>query len=116
MSSNTSFFQVQTYGLIVYRSRRILSHASSLLNLISQFPVVNPSVSTEDESASADIPKLFRQIHSRYRLLCASLGVRPSLRSVSSGEDEGSLEHALAQDKPKKGSVWPTTRNDDLNF
>ena len=36
-----------------------------------------------------DIPRLFRQIRSRYKLLCATVGVRPSLRAADGSEENG---------------------------
>ena len=54
-----------------------------LLELVARFPRVNPS-SSGDPDADVDIPRLFRQIRSRYKLLCATLGVRPSLRASDS--------------------------------
>ncbi|KAI4528890.1 DUF1715-domain-containing protein, partial [Schizophyllum commune Loenen D] len=67
---------------------RAMNHIKHLLDLISQFPRVNPS--TSDSSSQVDIPKLFRQIRSRYKALCATLGVRPSLRATSTeGTSDG---------------------------
>jgi hypothetical protein len=57
---------------------RAANHIRHLLKLISQFPRVNPSAS--DISSEMDIPKLFRQIRSRYKALCSTLGVRPTLQ------------------------------------
>jgi len=51
-------------------------HIRYLLDLISQFPRVNPSAS--DSSSELDILKLSRQIQSRYRALCSTLGVKPA--------------------------------------
>ncbi|EIN06848.1 DUF1715-domain-containing protein [Punctularia strigosozonata HHB-11173 SS5] len=96
-----------------HADERTLSHISHLLNLISQFPRVNPSTSAEDESNAVDIPKLFRQIHSRYRLLCASLGVKPSLRSVDGADGADPQANST---EPQKKSVWPTTGNVGLSF
>ena len=36
-----------------------------------------------------DMSKLQRQIRSRYKVLCASLGVRPTLRAGPGNEDAG---------------------------
>lgn len=58
---------------------RILHNLKHLLDLIAQFPRFNPSTTTE--LSELDIPKLFRQIRSRYKALCATLGVRSTLRS-----------------------------------
>lgn len=62
-----------------YSKRRAAHHIKHLLDLIQQFPQVNPSAS---ESSDLDIPKLFRQIRSRYKALCSTLGVKPSLRAA----------------------------------
>ena len=45
---------------------------------------MNPSAASAGTSSEAevDIPRLFRQIRSRYKVLCASLGVRPTLRAA----------------------------------
>lgn len=51
-----------------------------MLDAIAQFPRANPSAA--DPASDLDIPKLLRQIRSRYKVLCASLGVRPRLRSA----------------------------------
>ncbi|KAF8971873.1 hypothetical protein BDZ97DRAFT_1650504 [Flammula alnicola] len=70
---------------------RASQHIRILLDSISQFPRVNPSAS--DSSSELDIPKLLRQIRSRYKVLCSSLGVRPRLQS----SDVAALE-ARSQD------------------
>jgi len=54
---------------------RAAHHIRHLLDLISQFPRVNPSAS--DSTSELDILKLSRQIQSRYRALCSTLGVKP---------------------------------------
>ncbi|KIY49272.1 DUF1715-domain-containing protein, partial [Fistulina hepatica ATCC 64428] len=59
-------------------NERATNHVKHLLQLISRFPLVNPS--KDDPSEETDIPKLFRQIRSRYKALCSTLNVRPSLR------------------------------------
>lgn len=66
-----------------------MNHIKHLLALIDQFPRVNPSLS-EDAESGLDIPKLFRQIRSRYKALCSTLGIRPSLRAsdVSASESQ----------------------------
>ena len=69
--------------------RRAQNHIRHLLELIDQFPRVNPSAAAATAAGEAaasnsevDIPRLFRQIRSRYKVLCASLGVRPTLRAA----------------------------------
>lgn len=58
-------------------TRRAAHHIRQLLDLIKQFPQANPP-----ESSDLDIPKMFRQVRSRYKALCSSLGVKPSLRAA----------------------------------
>ena len=64
-----------------------------LLDTIAQFPRTNPSPpepsSESGLSAEVDIPRLFRQIRARYKVLCATLGVRPSLRATETDSQEG---------------------------
>jgi hypothetical protein len=60
-------------------SSRAFHHMDHLLALLDQFPRTNPP---ED----VDVAKMFRQIRSRYKALCASLGVRPSLRAANDGQ------------------------------
>ncbi|KAJ8078802.1 hypothetical protein PM082_013085 [Marasmius tenuissimus] len=89
---------------------RVFNHIKHLLSLIAQFPCVNPS--TVEGESSIDIPKLFRQIRSRYKALCATLGVRPSLRasgeqsSVSEGPTGNDETIAIDQGGGDKKSVW----------
>jgi len=84
--------------------RRAVHHIKHLLELISQFPQVNPSTAaivsgTVDE---VDISKLQRQIRSRYKALCASLGVKPTLRAV----DVESTEDGGVQSAGQQKQVW----------
>ena len=60
-----------------------------LLELIAQFPRVNPSAA---DASDLDIPKLFRQIRSRYKALCATLGVKPTLRVAGSSTAQEAIE------------------------
>ena len=109
--------------------RRTLNHIRHLLELIAQFPRENPSAT--DGPADLDIPKLFRQIRSRYKLLCATLGVRPTLRaadgsSVSPERDGVDPSEPTARDGPRaqgaRKNVWAvqspgeTLANTELNF
>ncbi|KAH7924469.1 DUF1715-domain-containing protein [Leucogyrophana mollusca] len=75
--------------------QRAMHHIKHLLELISQFPRINPSAAQAESSSNEelDISKLLRQIRSRYKALCASLGVRPTLRAAQvaeAGDEEGS--------------------------
>jgi len=58
-------------------TERAAHHIRHLLDLIKQFPQVNPP-----ESSDLDIPKMFLQVRSRYKALCSTLGVKPSLRAA----------------------------------
>ncbi|EMD31190.1 hypothetical protein CERSUDRAFT_163378 [Gelatoporia subvermispora B] len=102
---------------------RTTHHTKQLLELIAQFPRINPSAT---DASDLDIPKLFRQIRSRYKALCATLGVRPTLRSgVSSSptrqtDDPAEAPEGTRPDASRK--VWPVQAaenqrpREDLNF
>lgn len=85
---------------------RAALHLRQLLALLAQFPRVNPSAT---EPSELDIPKLFRQIRSRYKALCAVLGVQPTLRAgVSSATDDGDpVGDSAAAPPGGSKSVWP---------
>ncbi|KAH9940019.1 uncharacterized protein BXZ73DRAFT_88781 [Epithele typhae] len=105
------------------QDERAQNHVRLLLALIAQFPRVNPSTAIASAAADADastdagpdvdIPRLFRQIRSRYKLLCATLGVRPTLRAADGSSaspergDDGEPPHA--QSEPTTATS-PTTR------
>lgn len=90
----------------------MIHHIRVLLDTIAQFPRINPSpsgpLSESDSSAEVDILKLFRQIRARYKVLCAMLGVRPSLRATGTDSKEGvDDEESMQQDTdPKPKRVW----------
>ncbi|KAF8919511.1 hypothetical protein CPB85DRAFT_1212490, partial [Mucidula mucida] len=74
---------------------RAVTHIRHLLDLIDQFPRVNPSA--DDASSTLDISRLLRQIRSRYKALCSTLGVTPSMRAAMTPKEE---------EKAEKPSVW----------
>ena len=66
-----------------------MQHIHHLLELIGQFPRVNPSSAStlkENNEADIDISKLQRQIRSRYKALCSRLGVRSRIRAASDSD------------------------------
>jgi hypothetical protein len=86
--------------------RRAAMHTAALLELIARFPRANPA-----EEADMDIPRLLRLIRSRYRALCAALGVRPRLHAaedvVNSGGGDGDAgAEAGGIVRAGKASVW----------
>lgn len=89
-----------------------MNHIKHLLDLISQFPRVNPSsLVKSSEAKELDIQKLFRQIRSRYKALCATLGVRPSLRAKEAGEEQSGAGENVASEgdvvkNVKSRKVW----------
>lgn len=92
---------------------RSANHVKHLLDLISSFPRLNPSTMgpQHDDTPEVDIPKLFRQIRSRYKALCASLGVRPSLRALEEDTSNGSVadESNTVEGRSSKSSgtrIW----------
>ncbi|KAG6885145.1 hypothetical protein C0993_005508 [Termitomyces sp. T159_Od127] len=92
-------------NLYIFITSRATNHAQRLLDLISQFPMTNPS-----ETDDTDFPKLFRHIRSRYKALCSTLGVRPSLRySDRSQERDGTADATVSEsthNRPEKAIVW----------
>ena len=85
--------------------RRAAHHIKHLLDLIKQFPTINPPVSDDSD---LDIPKLFGQIRSRYKALCSTLGVRSDLRAAN--ETSPLREQANEMDTLETGrqdnTVW----------
>jgi len=83
--------------LFSFPHRRGAHHASALLSLIDRFPRKNPRPDDEGVDMSAQL----RLIRSRYKAMCASLGVRARLQpaplSVGSetGPDASGGEEAL---------------------
>ncbi|KAF6754231.1 hypothetical protein DFP72DRAFT_379913 [Ephemerocybe angulata] len=89
---------------------RATKHIDGLLELIGQFPLINPSVAQAEGGQDLDILKLLRQIRSKHKLLCATLGVRPRVHSAdaSEGGEEapGQAATPLSGGAAKKGPVW----------
>lgn len=91
-------------------SRRAVHHIAHLLDLIRRFPTVNPSTAQSSSEVEIDLSKLQSHIRSRYKALCASLGVRPTLR-VGAGNDDteegGGANGTLAPNNTSaKRDVW----------
>jgi len=83
---------------------RAMNHARRLLEIIAQFPRVNPSATDE-----MDIPRLFRQIRSRYKALCSTLGVRPSLQYSDRSQDRDETAGATVAEpdtQPAEKTIW----------
>ncbi|THG96531.1 hypothetical protein EW026_g5318 [Hermanssonia centrifuga] len=102
------------------REDRAANNIRHLLDLIFQFPRMNPSAS---EPSELDIPKLFRQIRSRYKVLCATLGAKPTLRAGGSSsptgdvDDLGGTQESHSADG--KNQVWQIdkpARGEGLSF
>jgi hypothetical protein len=71
------------------------------LDLINSFPTTN-----NPEAAEIDLTALVSNIRARYRLLCASLGVRPRLAAApSSGTSAAGEEGMVVEgiEGPMKG-------------
>jgi primary-amine oxidase len=82
---------------------RAINHIKHLLDLITQFPKTNPSAS---EPSELDIPKLFRQIRSRYKALCSSLGIKPSLRAAEEEVTQDDLDDPVQLGGLPRRPVW----------
>ncbi|KAF9235140.1 hypothetical protein BU15DRAFT_51759 [Melanogaster broomeanus] len=91
------------------QDQRAVHHIEHLLDLVRQFPTVNPSPREGEGEGEVDISKLQRQIRSRYKALCASLGVRPTLRA--GGTDEAGEEGAAAAPSSSRRTVWALEGN-----
>jgi len=98
--------------------RRSINNANRLLELIAQFPKINPS--STDANSEVDIPQLLSRIQSRYKILCSSLGVRPTLRATRSDQPTDNQE---VHNDRRKESIWPvlsqldpSVTNQDLSY
>jgi hypothetical protein len=76
-----------------------------LIDLINQFPTQNTP-----EAGEIDLTTLVSNIRARYRLLCASLGVKPRLAAASitsttsvGGDGEGAGNMVEGVEGPIKG-------------
>ncbi|KZT38379.1 DUF1715-domain-containing protein [Sistotremastrum suecicum HHB10207 ss-3] len=101
------------------RESRALVHANQLLHLISRFPRHNPTPSEEplsdgesSQDSALDISKSLAQIRSRYRAMCASLGVKPRLLSTDKVEPDQSNSSIDAPDLVAKTTADPVWRVD----
>ncbi|KAH6896144.1 hypothetical protein BKA70DRAFT_1032169, partial [Coprinopsis sp. MPI-PUGE-AT-0042] len=96
-----------TWGAVLSKlgtaDEKKIHHINGLLSLISQFPQTNPSPQGE-----VDILKLLRQIRSKYKLLCAILGIRPRVHSATEPESGAGEMEAEAEGMKKKikPSIW----------
>ncbi|KAJ7184150.1 DUF1715-domain-containing protein [Mycena filopes] len=96
---------------------RAAHHIRHLLELIAQFPLVNPSAA--DSASEVDILKLSRQIQSRYRALCSTLGVKPAnIRASGSTPDADSPEPPpdADSDTPRRQPVWKIDNPQAMSF
>jgi hypothetical protein len=102
-------------------NRRAQQHITQLLHIVAQCPSSNPSADSD-----VDVPQLLGQARSRYKALCARLGVRPSLRvSQASGSTSGGSGEthdkcqADAEGPSQRSRVWAVERDakaPDLSF
>ena len=102
---------------------RSIQHICNFLELISQFPITNPSAA--DAASDVDISKLLRQIRSKYKILCSNLGVRPRLtvsrQTPSHDHEEGpddipEQKSQLPVWKIEKGNPSKPVTGQDLTF
>ena len=94
-----------------YLYSRGAHHASALLALIDRFPRKNPRPDEEGVDMSAQL----RLIRSRYKAMCASLGVRARLRPAPSAGAQHGLDTSEpdadsgAGKRQRPNTVWPHT-------
>lgn len=108
------YLALASYSSAHVFDRRIQHNVSLLLSAIDRFPMTNPKSSATSvdatvapESDELDITRLLSQTRSRYRTLCAVLGVRPRLRAVAAGEEQMTSEsHEDNAVSSKSSSIW----------
>ncbi|KAI0313102.1 DUF1715-domain-containing protein [Amylostereum chailletii] len=83
------------------RDHRAIHHATQLIALVAAFPRTNPH-----PDAGTDISALLRQIRSRYKTMCAALGVRASLRAADGEGYDEETRVSGASSKNVRKSVW----------
>ena len=76
-----SFYSRYRNILTLYR-RRAGQNAEQLLALIDQFPAKNDSKTQQEQ----DVEALLQNIRNKYRVVCASFGVRPRLQAAAAGQ------------------------------
>jgi len=94
---------------------QVVLTATLLLDLISRFPVVNPPA---DDPSDLDVAKLFSQIRTRYKKLCALIGVKPSLRANQASSADDAETTIGAQPNSARKAVWriDSRPDGDLSF
>jgi hypothetical protein len=122
------FFHLRAFFSLSPR-RRGAHHASALLSLIDRFPRKNPRPDDEGVDMSAQL----RLIRSRYKAMCASLGVRARLQPArlsvgseteigpgasggeeaptvaSGGRDLDDADADAMKKRPRQKTIWPLT-------
>ncbi|KAJ6513785.1 DUF1715-domain-containing protein, partial [Mycena vitilis] len=93
---------------------RAAHHIRHLLDLIAHFPRVNPSQA--DASSELDILKLSRQIQSRYRALCSTLGVKPGNVRASASPGPDPSEPAETAPDTARQPVWKIDNPQAMSF
>jgi hypothetical protein len=96
---------------------RAEAHLSQLVNLIARFPMVNPSSKLEQTpeqqlqttEEGVDVVKLMTQMRAKYKVACATLGVRPRLVAATIGGDVvegGAKERSSDGRAPETKRIW----------
>ncbi|KIJ45693.1 hypothetical protein M422DRAFT_46729 [Sphaerobolus stellatus SS14] len=75
---------------------RTQAHIRHLLDLIAQFPRVNPKPTVDVEGdGELDVSALLSKIRARYKALCANLGIKPRLRPASASPLENATDTVM---------------------
>ena len=86
-----------------------MQHIAQLMRTISQFPSADPAADPD-----VDVEQLLGQARSRYKALCARLGVRPTLRESGSVLGESGGDKIQEEPSPstslRRNKVWDLER------
>ena len=101
---------------------RLTQRIAQLVRTISQIPLTDPAA-----DADVDVEQVLGQIRSRYKALCARLGVRPTLHTAANSILEESRGDDIHEEQAqstslRRGKVWELRSGlkadaaDDLSF
>jgi hypothetical protein len=110
MRSLIPFFSYFFFFVSFRACRRGAHHASALIALIERFPLQNP----RPDAAGVDMSAQLRLIRSRYKAMCASLGIRARLQPAASPPVGGI--GTRTQDPEEHGPVGTTNDHQGVSL